>query len=193
MNDNDYMIISYLERVGYAETDILCEKFFNSTRKAQSRLKILTEKKVIKRTRLYKNNIPSNYIYALPDKKFTNQIEHLSYVARLAPYLERTHEYIVESIVYESELLKGTSTNTGIRCDGVIKLRRADGKHTYFVVECERCHTNLQIKIDKYTKYFKEGLYKDKFPVEPTLILITNNTLKQQPPFRVKVLPLNFY
>ena len=193
MTQADYEAVGYIERVGYVEVEVLTRKFYDSKRQAQRHLKTLTEKGLIKREKLYRNNILMGYIYMMPGTRKTSQLEHLSYCARLVPYLE-DKDMKVLNVQYEVTLSKREGLIQGIRCDAVLEVL-CDDKKQYFIVECERCHTNIEIKLSAYKEYYRYRKYEKLFDDhKPYLVLITDNKVPEHSlGNKLIVLPLNFF
>lgn len=191
MIQRDYQVLEFVELYGFVETSELVKRFYSSQRNAQKHLKRLTDNKLLKRKLIRRDNHPTGYIYFMPTTRATQQIEHLSYVAKFVLNEIRT-EYQVLSITYERTLLKKDTLYNGIRCDAIVTLADKTNR-LYLIIEVERSHNALQHKIDAYTYYFKTQAYLELFPHQNAYLIILTDTqyMEELPNSRIVLHPLS--
>ena len=162
LTDRDYKVISCIKEYKIAKTSTIERLFFNSKATCEKRLTKLVE---IKKLYRYRENILSEYCYYV--KRPTN-IKHSLLISDI--YSRLTTEYKVVKCKREYEI---KYRNKSIRADlmAVIQLNNKLVP-LLFEIDLSKSYDN------KYTEYISKYYYKQLFPIEPTIVVISNRTPK---------------
>lgn len=161
ITDRDKKIKEFLEEVGVADTQTISILFFNkSLRATQKRLKALVDIRYIKsfRPSIIEQNI---YYTKYKPKNYPHKIVFSKLLAKLK--LEE-----IELLKYKCPYKIGD-----IIADGLIVIRKKDQVGIYFV-EVER---TKKLNIKKYEDLYYLRAYKDKFPIMPSILCITDKNI----------------
>lgn len=160
ITERDEKIKQFLEEVGVADTKTLSTLFFPNTtiRNCQKRLKQLTDNNYIK---VYRENMLSQNVY------FVKKPKNIPHKIKFSQLLAELKIQNIEVLKYKCPFAIGT-----VIADGLIVVKKEDVK-IYFV-EAERTKT---LNIKKYLELYYSRSYKEKFPVMPSILVITDKTV----------------
>lgn len=162
ITERDKKIIEFLTEIKVANTTTLSNVFFNGkTRATQLRLKALTDNGYVK---YYRQNVITQNSYYVKRKPV--QLKH-SLI--LSSFIGELYKLNIEVLKIKVPL-----KISNIISDGFICIKHNDNVHI-FLVEVEN---TKKFDTDKYLKLLKEETYKEKFPIMPTIIVITDKTIK---------------
>ena len=166
MTDRDYKVIEFIKEFKCASTTTLTRLFFTSQATAERRLKKLVEHKKLHRTR---DNILSEYHYYI--KKRPTNIKHSLIIADI--YSRLMSEQSIQMIKYKREYeIKFKSKS--LRADLMAVIKTSNNKLIPLLVEIDLTKAYK----DKYKEYIDSKHYQQKFPIEPTIIIISDKTPK---------------
>ena len=170
ITERDEKIKEFLTEVGVADTKTLSILFFNgSLRSCQNRLKKLVEINYIK---CFREGIPGQNIF-YTGRKCINY-KHKIVFSKLLAELKNKN---IEVIKYKCPLKIDY-----IIADGFIAIKKDDLVELYLVeVELTK-NFNLNKYLDLY--YFKK--YKQKFPVMPNILVVSNKPVKTDNALNIK-------
>ena len=160
ITERDEKIKQFLEEVGVADTKTLSTLFFPNTtiRNCQKRLKQLTDNNYIK---VYRENMLSQNVY------FVKKPKNIPHKIKFSQLLAELKIQNIEVLKYKCPFAIGP-----VIADGLIVVKKEDVK-IYFV-EAERTKT---LNIKKYLELYYSRSYKEKFPVMPSILVITDKTV----------------
>lgn len=165
LTQRDEDIIDFLTQVKCADTQTLCNIFFDGKlRAAQLRLKALSDYKYLK---YYRENIISPNVYYV--KRKPTQIKHSLILSR---FIGMLYAAGIEVIKYKIPLKVGN-----IIADGFICLRYG-GDVKIFLIEVENAK---YFNTKKYIELKESGAWKEKLPLMPPVIVITDKKVKTDP------------
>lgn len=175
LTERDKKIIEFLEEVKCADTQTICNIFFNGALRAcQIRLKKLVEFRYIK---VYRENIISPNIFYINRKPI--QLKHSLILSR---FIGQLYALGIEVIKYRVPLKVGN-----IIADGFICIRY-NGEVKIFLVEVENAK---YFKTEKYVELKAAGGYKEKLPYMPPIIVITDKKVKTDPTLDIITLKID--
>lgn len=162
ITDRDNKIKEFLEIVQIADTKTLHTLFFTNTtiRNCQKRLKQLVDIRFIK---VYRENMLSQNVYYAKNRP--KNIPHKIVFSQLLAELKQDN---IEVLKYRTPFKIGD-----LIADGLIVIRLNNEVKIYFV-EVERTK-NLNVK--KYEELYYSRKYKDKFPIMPDILCITDKKI----------------
>lgn len=159
IQERDQAIKEFLIEVGISDTKTLHTLFFTNTsmRNAQKRLSQLVSIRFIK---AYRENVISQNVYYVRQKP--KNIAHKIIFSRLLGELKRQD---IEVLKY-----KCPYKISDVISDGLIVIRIKNQVKIYF------CEGEISKKLDiaKYEQLFYSSAYKEKFPVMPSILCITD-------------------
>ena len=158
ITDRDKMIKEFLKEVSVADTKTLHILFFNGTtmRNAQKRLKQLVDIKYIKS---YRENVISQNVY------FIRKPKNIPHKIKFSQLLAEIKQQNIELLKYKCPFKIGNAI-----ADGLIVIKDR-GKVKIYFVEAER---TKKLNIDKYMDLYYSRTYKDKFPIMPRILVISD-------------------
>lgn len=176
LTERDIMIKEFLKDVVVANTDTLHKIFFKeaSLRTCQSRLKMLVDYRYIK---VFRENILSQNVYYLNKKP--SSYKHKIIFSQL---LGKLHEINVDVIKYVTPLKVGN-----LIADGFIAIN-VNGENKIYFVEVE---LTKYFDLDKYLDLYYSRKYKEKFPVMPSILVITDKKVKMDNKLDIKICKLD--
>ena len=158
--DND--IIDFLNEVKVADTQTLCNIFFNGKlRASQLRLKALADYKYIK---AYRENVISQNIYYV--KRKPTQIKHSLILSK---FIGELYKSGIEVLKIRVPLKVGK-----VIADGFIAIKY-NNEPKIFLIEVEN---TKYFDAGKYIELKQTREYKSKFPVMPSIICISDKNNK---------------
>lgn len=159
ITERDKNIKEFLEVVQIADTKTIHTLFFNNTtiRNCTKRLKQLADYRFIK---VYRENMLEQNVYYAKNKP-TN-IKHKIVFSQLIAELRKKN---IEVIKYLTPFKIGDMI-----ADGLIVIKLNDEVKIYFV-EVER---TKKLNTKKYEELYYSRKYKDKFPLMPSILCITD-------------------
>lgn len=158
LTERDIKIKEFLKDVVVADTSTICTIFFGgSKRAAQQRLKLLVEYRHMK---CFREDILEPNIYYLNKKP--SSYKHKIIFSQL---LGKLKEQNVEVIKYVTPLKVGN-----LIADGFIAIN-VNGENKIYFVEVE---LTKYFDLDKYLDLYYSRKYKEKFPVMPSILVITD-------------------
>ncbi|WP_270943224.1 hypothetical protein [Romboutsia lituseburensis] len=176
ITDRDKQVIQFLKDFKCAKTSTISDMYFNSSsRPTQRRLLHLSEHGYIKS---YQENILSEKIHYI-NKKPT-QLKH-SLI--LSSFIAELKKLDIEIIKY-----KVPFKISNVIADCFIAFRY-NSKNYIFFVEVEN---TKQFNIQKYEELYFSRKYKDKFPIMPPIIVVSDKNIKKSAQFKVIDIKTNF-
>ena len=173
LTPRDEAIIDFLNNCKCADTQTLCNIFFNGKlRAAQLRLKALSDHKYIK---FYRENVISPNIYYVQRKPA--QLRHSLILSR---FIGKLYAAGIEVLKYKIPMKVGP-----IIADGFICINYNDDPKI-FLVEVEN---SKYFTTSKYINLKESFAYKEKFPIMPSIIVITDKKIKYDD--RLDIIQLN--
>ena len=161
ITSRDIEVKEFLKEFKIADTTIISKLFFPSLSACQKRLKIMHDKKVVKRDRDF---ITREYIYYL---KRPNQLKHAMLVSRF--YAEMKKTLNIQTFKIEPKLgeirpdaLFGYEEN-GIKKIGLLEVEISNKGFNYY----------------KYKQFLSNEEYKKYFPIVPRIHIVTNKKINQ--------------
>lgn len=162
ITDRDKEIKYFLRAVIVADTNTISILFFNgSIRSTQQRLKLLVDNKYIK---VFRENILSQNIYYINKKP--SSWKHKIIFSRL---LSKLKESNLEVLKYVTPLKIGN-----VIADGFIAINN-NGKNEIYFVEVE---LTKYFDLKKYEDLYYSRKWKDKFPIMPNILVISDKKVK---------------
>ena len=162
LTPRDEAIIEFLNEVKVADTQTLCNIFFNGKlRASQLRLKALVDYKYIK---VYRENVISQNIYYV--KRKPTQIKHSLILSK---FIGELYKLGIEVLKIRVPLKVGN-----IIADGFIAIKY-NNEPKIFLVEVEN---TKYFDTGKYIELKQTREYKSKFPVMPSIICISDKNNK---------------
>jgi len=162
LTPRDEAIIEFLNEVKVADTQTLCNIFFNGKlRASQLRLKALVDYKYIK---AYRENVISQNIYYV--KRKPTQIKHSLILSK---FIGELYKLGIEVLKIRVPLKVGN-----IIADGFIAIKY-NNEPKIFLVEVEN---TKYFDTGKYIELKQTREYKSKFPVMPSIICISDKNNK---------------
>lgn len=158
ITSRDEKIKNFLKEVTVADTKTLHILFFNGTtmRNAQKRLKQLVDIKYIKS---YRENVISQNVY------FIRKPKNIPHKIKFSQLLAEIKQQNIELLKYKCPFVI-----ENIIADGLIVIKDR-GKVKIYFVEAER---TKKLNIDKYMDLYYSRAYKEKFPVMPRILVISD-------------------
>lgn len=175
LTDRDYKIIEFIKDFKAATTSTIADIYFPSLRTAQRRLKYLSEHGYIK---AYQEHITLEKIYYI--KKKPSQLKHSLILSSFIAELKKAN---IEILKYKVQFKLG---NTIPDCLLVLSY---NNKNYIYLVECEN---KKAFNVKKYEDLYYSRAYKDKLPTFPSIIVISNRTVKKSNKFDVIDIRLDF-
>lgn len=163
ITERDNQIKEFLKKVIVADTNTISILFFNGSKRAtQQRLKLLCDYRHLK---CFRENILSQNIYYLNKKpsSYRHKIVFSNLIGKLK-------EQGVEVIKYVTPLKIGNVIADGFICINV------HGENKIYFVEVE---LTKFFNLDKYLDMYYSRSYKDKFPVMPSILVITDKKVNK--------------
>lgn len=162
LQDRDIQIIEFLNNNKCADTESLSHIFFNSSLRAcQHRLKKLVVNGDIK---AFRENILSSNIYYT--KRKPTSYKHAIKVTQFIAELKKLN---IEIIKYRVPYKLGN-----LIADGLFIIRlNGDIKILFLEVELTK-----YFDLDKYLELYYSRKYKEKFPIMPRILVITDKKVK---------------
>ena len=158
ITDRDKKIKEFLKEVSVADTRTISILFFNGTtmRNAQKRLKQLVDIKYIKS---YRENVISQNVY------FIRKPKNIPHKIKFSQLLAEIKLQNIELLKYKCPFSIGD-----VIADGLIVIKDR-GKVKIYFVEVER---TKKLNINKYMDLYYSRTYKDKFPIMPRILVISD-------------------
>ena len=158
ITDRDKDIKEFLKEVSVADTRTISILFFNGTgiRNCQKRLKQLVDAKYIKS---YRENVISQNIY------FIRKPKNIPHKIKFSQLLAEIKMQNIELLKYRCPFKIGD-----VIADGLIVVKDR-GKVKIYFVEAER---TKKLDINKYLDLYYSRAYKEKFPVMPRILVISD-------------------
>lgn len=160
LTERDNEIINFLSSVKVAYTSTINILFFNSLRACQNRLKKLVDNKYIK---CFRPDIFSQNIYYVGAR--CNNWKHKIIFSNL---LRKLKEMNIEVIKYVTPM-----KISNVIADGFIAIKN-DGGNKIYLVEVE---ITKYFNVKKYENLYYSREYKVKFPVMPSILVITDKNI----------------
>lgn len=162
ITQRDEAIIEFLNEVKVADTQTLCNIFFNGKlRASQLRLKALVDYKYIK---VYRENVISQNIYYV--KRKPTQIKHSLILSK---FIGELYKSGIEVLKIRVPLKVGK-----VIADGFIAIKY-NNEPKIFLIEVEN---TKYFDTGKYIELKQTREYKSKFPVMPSIICISDKNNK---------------
>lgn len=175
LTERDIKIKEFLKDVVVADTNTISIMFFNgSKRAAQQRLKLLVDYRHLK---CFREDILEPNIYYLNKKP--SSYKHKIVFSQLIGKLK---EKDIEIIKYITPLKL-----SDIIADGFIAIN-INGENRIYFVEVE---LTKYFDLDKYLDLYYSRKYKDKFPVMPRILVITDKKVKKDKNLDITVCKLD--
>ena len=175
ITDRDIQIINFLKEVNVADTKTIAILFFNGgIRRAQQRLKILCD---------------NNHIKVFRDTSIT---QNVFYVGRKPKNWK--HKIVFSQLLAQLKLNNITilKYRTPFKIDQVIAdgfiAININGKNKIYLVEVERTKS---FNTNKYLELYYSRKWKELFPVFPSILVITDKTIKTHNRLDIKQCKLN--
>ena len=158
ITERDKMIKEFLNEVSVADTKTISILFFNGTsvRNCQKRLKQLVDIKYIKS---YRENVISQNVY------FIRKPKNIPHKIKFSQLLAEIKQQNIELLKYRCPFKIGN-----VIADGLVVIKDR-GKVKIYFVECER---TKKLNINKYMDLYYSRTYKDKFPIMPRILVISD-------------------
>ena len=164
ITQRDQQIKSFLEEVSVADTKTIHTLFFTNTsmRNCQKRLKQLVDIRFIK---VYRQDMLSQNVYYVKNRP--RNVPHKVVFSQLLAKLKQDN---IEVIKYRTPFCIGE-----IIADGLIIIKINEEVKIYF------CEVEISKKLNtaKYENLYFQRAYKSKFPVMPSILLISNKGYTQ--------------
>lgn len=162
LTKRDEAIIDFLNNCKCADTQTLCNIFFDGKLRAtQLRLKALADNKYIK---FYRENVISPNIYYI--KRKPTQLKHSLILSR---FIGEVYKSGIEVLKYKIPLKVGNVIADGFICINY------NNDPRIFLVEVEN---SKYFTTSKYIELLQTKGYKEKFPIMPSIIVITDKKIK---------------
>ncbi len=175
LTDRDNKIIEFINDFKVATTSTIANMFFPSLRTAQRRLKYLAEHGYIK---AYQEHITLEKIYYI--KKKPSQLKHSLILSSFIAELKKAN---IETLKYKVQF---KLCNTIPDCLLVLSY---NNKNYIYLVEVENAKA---FNVKKYEDLYYSRAYKDILPTFPSIIVISNRTVKKSNKFDVIDIKLDF-
>ena len=175
LTERDLKIKEFLKDVVVADTETIHQIFFSnaSLRTCQARLKLLVDNKVI---RAFREDIFSQNIYCL---KKPSSYKHKIVFSKL---LGKLHKEGIEVLKYVTPLKVGN-----IIADGFIAVN-VDGENKIYFVEVE---LTKYFNTKKYIDLYYSRKYKEKFPVMPDILVISDKKVNKDAKLNINTCKLD--
>lgn len=158
ITERDYEVIEFLKTYRVASTDTIAELFYNGKlRTAQHRLKVLSEKKQIRRSR---EAITNQYVY------FINKPSQLRHSLLITDFYRELHKYSSSVVFFTRE-----PDICGKRPDAIFGYRMNSNEYLG-LLEVEI--SNKGFDSEKYSN----AKFINFFPVSPKLFVVSNQKKK---------------
>lgn len=164
MTDRDYKIIEFIKEFKAVSTTTIARLYFPSLATAERRLKKLVEHKKLLRTR---DDVISEYYYYT--KKPTN-IKHCLIIADI--YSKLTTDSNIQLIKYKREYEIKFRAKT-LRTDLMVVIK-SNNKLIPVLIEIDLTKSYK----NKYDEYINQYYYRQLFPMEPVIVVVSNRTPK---------------
>ena len=176
LTDRDLEIKEFLKKVVVADTETIHRIFFPnaSLRTCQARLKLLVDYRFIKS---FREDILSQNIYYLNKKP--SSYKHKIVFSRL---LGELHKQNIEVLKYITPLKVGN-----IIADGFIAAN-INGEPKIYLIEVE---LTKYFDTNKYIDLYYSRTYKEKFPIMPNILVITDKKVKTDSKLNITVCKLD--
>lgn len=174
--ERDLKIKEFLKDVVVADTETIHKIFFPnaSLRTCQARLKLLVDYKFIK---CYRADILSQNVYYLNKKP--SSYKHKIVFSQL---LGKLTDQGIEILKYVTPLKVGN-----VIADGFIAVK-VNGEPKIYFVEVE---LTKYFDLNKYLDLWYSRKYKEKFPIMPSILVITDKSVKTDNKLNIKVCKLD--
>lgn len=181
ITDRDKEIKEFLREVIVADTETIHKIFFSnaSDRVCQARLRALENNNFIKS---FRPDILSQKIWYI-SKKPSSYIHKIAF----SQLLGKLHEQDIKILKYRTPFKIGEGKGSLI-ADGFIAVN-INGINKIYLVEVDRCK---KFDLDKYINCLESKLYKDKFPIMPSILSITDKKVKMDNRLDIKTCKLDF-
>lgn len=181
ITDRDKEIKEFLREVIVADTETIHNIFFKdaSDRVCQARLRALENNNFIKS---FRPDILSQKIWYI-SKKPSSYIHKIAF----SQLIGKLHEQNVKVLKYRTPFKLGDGKGSVI-ADGFIAINK-EGINKIYLVEVDRCK---KFDIDKYLDCIDRKLYKEKFPIMPSILSITDKQVKKDKKLDIKTCKLDF-
>lgn len=181
ITDRDKEIKAFLRAVIVADTETIHKIFFKdaSDRVCQSRLRALENNNFIKS---FRPDILSQKIWYV-SKKPSSYLHKIAF----SKLLGKLHEQGVKILKYRTPFKIGEGKGSLI-ADGFIAIN-VKGVNKIYLVEVDRCK---RFDLAKYLDCLEMRLYKDKFPIMPSILSITDKQVKKDSRLDIKTCKLDF-
>jgi len=153
ITDRDYEVIEFLKTFKVASTDTLTELFYKNPRTARYRLKQLTDKKMIRRSR---DAVTNQYLY------FVKKPAQLRHSLLVTDFYRELNKYTSQVVFFARE-----TEICGKRPDAVFGYRINKDEYVG-LLEVEISHKGFDC--DKY----RNSKFVNYFPVKPKLFIVSN-------------------
>lgn len=175
LTERDLKIKEFLKDVVVADTETIHNIFFSnaSLRTCQARLKLLVDNKVI---RAFREDIFSQNIYYL---KKPSSYKHKIVFSKL---LGKLHKENIEVLKYVTPL-----KISNIIADGFIAIK-VNGETRLYFVEVE---LTKYFVTKKYIDLYYSRTYKEKFPVMPDILVISDKKVNKDAKLNINTCKLD--
>ena len=163
MTERDMQVLDFIKEYKCADTETLTKLFFVSQATCEKRMRKLVEARKLNR---YRQDILHSYVY-YKGQRPTN-IKHSLLMSKVYSILHSSYQVVKCRREYEFKYLNKTQ-RADLMC--VIRL---DNKLIPIIVEVELCKTYKY----KYEEFIHSKYYQKYFPIEPVIIVVSNNTPK---------------
>ncbi|MGL5642392.1 MAG: hypothetical protein ACRDDM_08985 [Paraclostridium sp.] len=169
LTERDQQIIKFLKDFKCATTKTISNMFFNSSiRPTQRRLKYLSEHGYIKS---FQENVITEKIHYI--KKKPTNLQHALILSKFISKLTlQDIEILKYKVPYKLE---------NIIADAFIAIRKDNRNYIYFV----EVENTKQFNLSKYEQLYYNRSWKDKFPIFPGIIVITDKNIKKNEIFNI--------
>lgn len=175
ISKTDLEVIDFLKNYRCATTSTLAEAFYGSRRYAQHRLKQLHDDyKEVKRER---ENINKEYYYWIPGFK-PKQMKHSLILTK---FYAEVYKHGLDIKVFRKAF-----KSHDIMPDGFIAYEYKGKTYLNFI----EIQLSPRPDIEKYNKYLHLGKWKEKYPVFPRVILISNRRISLEQKIDYKLIQI---
>ena len=163
LTQRDIEIINFIKEYKIADTETLTTLFFPSQATCEKRLRKLVEARKLNR---YREDILHSYVY-YKGQRPTN-IKHTLAISKVYSMLSSCYQIVKCRREYEFRYL-----NKCLRADLFVVIKVKD-KLIPIIVEVELCKTYKH----KYDDFINSKYYQKYFPIEPIIVVVSNNSPK---------------
>ena len=175
LTERDKKIIEFIKDFKCATTSTISDIYFPSLRTAQRRLKYLCEHGHIKS---YQESITLEKIHYIG--KRPTQLKHSLILSSFIAQIKKAN---IEILKYKVQF---RLSNTIPDC---LLVLRYNNKNYIYLVECENTKT---FNVSKYEDLYYSRAYKEILPTFPSIVVISNRTVKKSNKFNVIDIKLDF-